>query len=170
MQQGAESGRWNALLRVWINGSLWRLKLCYVFLNISHSRLSPLYLAQIRTVDRKASVVTAARWREWLADVGRTCGLFSLRWPRVPPGTTARQMSNIHLLLLTAILRNYFLCLSMNCCHFFFFFLVNFVVAAALAWVLSEQLWLAEAPERKQQRRPDRRGRKSRRTNKSHFW
>lgn len=88
-------------------------------------------------------------------DTGReetmgTCGISSQASHPILLGTTARQMSNIHLLLLSLVVGTcvYF---KHSCISAIVLFM--FTVLCVLACVLSAQLWLAEAPERVKQQR-----------------
>lgn len=75
--------------------------------------------------------------------------IFTSLSPNIPLGTAARQMSNIHLLLLSPVVGN---------CSFFLYscisaiFLFTFVVLCVLARVRCAQL-IAEAPERVRKQR-----------------
>lgn len=82
----------------------------------------------------------------------RTCGIFSqASHPIFPLGIAARQMSNIHLLLLSPVVGNCSFYIHVFLLFFFPFYICSCV--CVLACVRSARLWLAEAPERVRQQR-----------------
>lgn len=79
--------------------------------------------------------------------------IFTSLSPNIPLGTAVRQMPNIHLLLLSPVVRNWTFSFIYIFMFSSFFFLLMFVVLCVLACVLSAQLWFAGAPETAKQQR-----------------